>query len=257
MRSRSRLLPARSISRGRASGRSPCVASHSAWLCSSGPAWARPRAPWPFSANDHAQTAANASLQRDAGPPYPGFDRDDYPGDAALPVLRKTFRYTSYWLNSPPGETANSWAGKREILKRNGFGFLVLFTGRTDAQIKAVAAKGENAERLGAQDGRAAVAAAAREGFPKNVLIFLIRKKAGGCCRCRLFIYSHGLTRCVRAVRGQACIALEFRSRREAERSPLRRTSWRGRTLDPKEGRRVASCSGLRTTNVRRRQDAR
>ena len=132
-----------------------------------------------FSASDHAQTAANASLQRDAGPPYLGFDRNDYPGDAALPALRKTFRYTSYWLNSPPGETANSWAGKREILKRNGFGFLVLFTGRTDAQIKAVVAKGENAERLGAQDGRAAVAEAAREGFPKDVLIFLDQEEGG------------------------------------------------------------------------------
>ena len=35
---------------------------------------------------------------------YAGFDRNNYPGDAALPALRKSFHYTSYWLSNPPGE---------------------------------------------------------------------------------------------------------------------------------------------------------
>jgi hypothetical protein len=110
---------------------------------------------------------------------YLGFDRNDYPGDAALSVLRRTFRYTSYWLNNPPGETSNSWTGKRAILRQQGFGFLVLFTGRTDAAIKAAMAAGHAAEQLGAEDGKAAAAAAAREGFPKNVLIFLDQEEGG------------------------------------------------------------------------------
>jgi hypothetical protein len=132
-----------------------------------------------FSAGSAAPAVALGQSQAGSRGPYLGFDRNDYPGDAALPALRKTFRYTSYWLNNPPGETANSWAGKRSILRRNGFGFLVLFTGRKAAEIKAAAAKGEGAEQLGARDGKAAAAAAAREGFPKNVLIFLDQEEGG------------------------------------------------------------------------------
>lgn len=103
-----------------------------------------------------------------------GFDRNDYPGDALLPALRKDFHYTSYWLNDPPGETVNSWAGKRATLKRYGFGFLVLFNGRTYAQLK-----GRDAAALGTADGNAAVAAAQREGFARNVLIFLDQEEGG------------------------------------------------------------------------------
>jgi len=40
-----------------------------------------------------------------------GFDRNIYPGDAALPVLRKTFAFTSYWLSPPPGENLNTYKG--------------------------------------------------------------------------------------------------------------------------------------------------
>ena len=110
---------------------------------------------------------------------YVGFDRNGYPGDEALAALRRSFRYTSYWLNPPPGETGNTWEGKRAILRRYGFGFLVLYNGRTDAELKAAAWKGRNVEDLGAADGRAAAAAAVREGFPRNVLIFLDQEEGG------------------------------------------------------------------------------
>lgn len=110
---------------------------------------------------------------------YLGFDRNDYPGDAALPALRKSFRYTGYWLNAPPGETASSWAGKREILRRHGFGFLVLFNGRSDAELKAAVRNGTEAAALGTADGKAAAAAAKREGFPRDVLIFLDQEEGG------------------------------------------------------------------------------
>jgi hypothetical protein len=105
---------------------------------------------------------------------YAGFDRNDYPGDPALAALRKSFRYTGYWLNNPPGETQNSWVGKSGLLRQSGFGFLVLFNGRKDRELK-----GTDAAALGAADGKAAVAAAAREGFPERVIIFLDQEEGG------------------------------------------------------------------------------
>src|SRR5664279_2964454 len=60
---------------------------------------------------------------------YLGFDSNEYPGDAALHVLRKTFSFSSYWLGPPPGEKQTTWVGKRELLQAQGFGFLVLFNG--------------------------------------------------------------------------------------------------------------------------------
>jgi hypothetical protein len=103
-----------------------------------------------------------------------GFDRNVYPGDGLLTALRQSFQFTGYWLNNPPGETTNSWAGKRAILKQNGFGFLVLFRGRNDAELKS-----KDAAALGREDAKAAVAAAAREGFAPNVLIFLDQEEGG------------------------------------------------------------------------------
>jgi hypothetical protein len=115
--------------------------------------------------------AASASLAQQS---YTGFDRNDYPGDAALPALRQNFVYTSYWLNNPPGETRNTWVGKRATLKQYGFGFLVLFNGRTDAQLRH-----QHAAAAGAADGKAAVALAVHEGFPPHVLIFLDQEEGG------------------------------------------------------------------------------
>ncbi len=68
--------------------------------------------------------------------PYTGFDMNLYPGDAMLPVLHKSFDYAGYWLNAPPGDDTNTWKGKRELLKQNGFGFLILFNGRLDAEFR-------------------------------------------------------------------------------------------------------------------------
>src|SRR5579862_640664 len=67
-----------------------------------------------------------ASPEQPPSRAYLGFDRNDYPGDAALATLRKSFSFSGYWLNAPPGERTSDWNGKREILNANGFGFLVL-----------------------------------------------------------------------------------------------------------------------------------
>lgn len=105
---------------------------------------------------------------------YVGFDRNEYPGDANLAPLRKSFRFTSYWLNNPPGARLNTWTGKRALLKKNGFGFLVLFNGRLYADLR-----GKDASALGEEDGKAAVAAALREGFPQSTRIFLDQEQGG------------------------------------------------------------------------------
>jgi hypothetical protein len=105
---------------------------------------------------------------------YLGFDRNNYPGDAALATLRKTFSYTSYWLNTPPGATTNTWAGKREKLEAAGFGFLVVFNGRLYAELKS----GVPAA-IGKQDATLAAAAARREGFRRGTVIFLDQEQGG------------------------------------------------------------------------------
>src|SRR6202167_409783 len=106
---------------------------------------------------------------------YLGFDANDYPGDANLKTLHQTFAYTGYWLSSPPGEKANSWAGHRAAVESAGFGFLVLFNGRLYAELKTVA----NATKLGNSDAQAAAAAARREGFPSATIIFLDQEQGG------------------------------------------------------------------------------
>src|ERR1700753_1450790 len=79
-----------------------------------------------------AQQPATASTTTHS---YAGFDSNLYPGDAALPVLRKSFAFAGYWLTNPPGAHQNTWVGKRAVLVRNGFGFLVLADGRLAAEI--------------------------------------------------------------------------------------------------------------------------
>ena len=106
---------------------------------------------------------------------YLGFDRNDYPGDANLKILRQNFSYSGYWLNNPPGAKTNSWVGKRQTLQAAGFGFLVLFNGRTYAEIKSAG----DAVKLGTSDAAAAVAAARAEGFPVQTVIFLDQEQGG------------------------------------------------------------------------------
>jgi Domain of unknown function (DUF1906) len=109
-----------------------------------------------------------------------GFDRNEYPGDAALPALRRHFSFVGYWLTNPPGETSNNWRGKREILVKNDFGFLVLANGREEAKIAAASrATRVTPLALGQADGTAAVAAAKREHFPAGTIIFLDQEEGG------------------------------------------------------------------------------
>jgi hypothetical protein len=118
-----------------------------------------------------------SSLPANAQNTYLGFDRNEYPGDASLKVLRQTFSYAGYWLNNPPGENSNSWSGKRAALESAGFGFLVLFNGRLDKQLR------HNAASLGKVDGQAAISFAQREGFPARTIVFLDIEEGGRMLR--------------------------------------------------------------------------
>ncbi len=122
----------------------------------------------------HTNTSAQLGTPSSA-PARLGFDRNEYPGDENLKPLRETFSYAGFWLNRPPGENTNSWSGKRRALESAGFGFLVLFNGRLFANLRTVS----NASHLGAEDARAATAAAQREGFPAGTLIFLDQEEGG------------------------------------------------------------------------------
>ena len=106
---------------------------------------------------------------------YLGMDRNDYPGDANMATLRKTFAFTGYWLNNPPGTTSNTWQGKRKTIQAMGYGFLLLFNGRDYRQLKASG----NAAQVGSSDAATAVKAAARDGFPRGSILFLDQEQGG------------------------------------------------------------------------------
>jgi hypothetical protein len=106
---------------------------------------------------------------------YLGFDLNDYPGDDALATLRKTFSFTSYWLNPPPGEKHTSWLGKRSLLQAQHFGFLVLYNGRLTKNLKT----NSDAKQKGTNDATNAAKLAHQEGFPAETLIFLDIEEGG------------------------------------------------------------------------------
>lgn len=104
-----------------------------------------------------------------------GFDLNQYPGDAALPLLRKSFSFAGYWLSAPPGEKNSSWIGKRALLQSQGFGFLLLYQGKTSGQLPFK----KDSIAAGLADAQAAAVAARREGFPEGSVIFLDVEEGG------------------------------------------------------------------------------
>jgi hypothetical protein len=122
---------------------------------------------------------ATSRTQAENPPPqtYLGFDANEYPGDDALPALRRTFTFSGYWLNAPPGAKTNSWTGRRAELLKNKFGFLILFNGRLSKELEPPVDPGD----LGARDADAAVAAARRERFsPGMFTIIYLDIEEGG-----------------------------------------------------------------------------
>lgn len=104
-----------------------------------------------------------------------GYDRNVYPGDDALPILRRTFSFSSFWLGPPPGEKLNNWEGKRALLVKHGFGFLVLFNGRLHRDLHSA----DDARAKGETDARTAARLAEQEGFAPGSTIFLDIEEGG------------------------------------------------------------------------------
>ena len=120
--------------------------------------------------------AANVAAPASTPHSFLGFDRNEYPGSDRLAVLHQRFAFTGFWLNNPPGEQHNTWSGHRAELRAAGFGFLLLWNGRLDAELKQ---PGVKPEALGRQDARDAVAAARREGFGDGSILFLDQEEGG------------------------------------------------------------------------------
>jgi hypothetical protein len=120
-------------------------------------------------------TSASTQKSGAAANGYLGFDMNIYPGDDALPLLKQTFSFASYWLGAPPGEKLNSWTGKRKTLQQQGFGFIVLFNARSSREIKNLQTAREN----GRQDAQRAATLAKEEGFPAGTIIFLDVEEGG------------------------------------------------------------------------------
>jgi hypothetical protein len=119
--------------------------------------------------------SSRAQAKQNAAKAYLGFDRNIYPGDDALPILRERFAFTGYWLGPPPEETVNTWRGKRNLLQSHGFGFALLYRGRQSNEVATESAASEK----GLLDARTAAASAKAEGFPSNVVIFLDLEEGG------------------------------------------------------------------------------
>ena len=108
-----------------------------------------------------------------------GFDRNDYPGDDTMAAMRKDFAFTGYWLTTPPGDDTNTWTGKRELLKQQGWGFLVLANGKLEAEILKAKKSGTSPADLARRDAAGAIAAAKSEQFPAHTIIFLDQEEGG------------------------------------------------------------------------------
>jgi hypothetical protein len=96
-----------------------------------------------------------------------------------MAAMHNTFAFAGYWLTNPPGEDANSWTGKRAVLRQQGWGFLVLANGRLDAEIVKAEKRGVSPAELARKDAAVAVNAAKAEGFPPRAILFLDQEEGG------------------------------------------------------------------------------
>jgi hypothetical protein len=96
-----------------------------------------------------------------------------------MAAMRRVFSFTGYWLTPPPEARTNTWAGKRGLLRAQGWGFLVLANGRLDADILKAQKGGMSPTALGRQDAATALAAAKHEGFAAHTILFLDQEEGG------------------------------------------------------------------------------
>ena len=122
---------------------------------------------------------------------YPGFDTGRYPGDAVMQGWREAspYRWVGYYLPAPCRRDS-SWAGRRTVLDRMGWGLAVLYVGqqvfegapdpdpRSPVPIRC--SRTLLTEAQGRRDAADAVARATAEGFAPGTVVFLDVERAEG-----------------------------------------------------------------------------
>jgi len=132
-----------------------------------------------------AAASQAAVVEQPAAPPvkvsggYLGFDRNEYPGDDVMAQMKAKFSWVGYWLTVPPGAQFNEWSGKRDVLLKQGWGFLLLANGKLEKEILMGQSSGISPEAQGKQDAIDAVSAAKNEGFPAHAILFLDQEEGG------------------------------------------------------------------------------
>jgi len=122
-----------------------------------------------------------------------GFDTHTYPGDAKMRAWKDAknapYDWVGYYLPNTPCHEDRSWSGKRETLKKMGWGLAVVYVGQqtwnrtpkrlTPAQLAKLRKRGVdcNADYLSADRGVTEALDAVRkteaEGFPRGTVVFL------------------------------------------------------------------------------------
>lgn len=101
---------------------------------------------------------------------FAGFDRSDYPGDAAMAWLlaNTNFKWAGYYLRAP-SHPDQSWSGKRAALAAEGWGLAPVYVGQ-----ETMGPGSHNVTAAqGSIDGADACARMVVEGFPAGSFVYL------------------------------------------------------------------------------------
>jgi len=104
-------------------------------------------------------------------PGFAGFDRSDYPGDAAVDWLQQNTNlvWCGYYLAPAPSHPSTSWMTNRARLVGNGWGIAPLFVGQ---QVTGPGSQNPSAQ-TGVADGNVAVGLMQAEGFAAGLFVYL------------------------------------------------------------------------------------
>ncbi len=132
----------------------------------------------PPSACARQSPTATAPVASTAQSPI-GFDSNDYPGDAALPALRRTSPSPATGSPTRPANTRTAGQASAMFSCATTSASLSWPTARLDAEIARAKRSGTTPAALGAKDAAAAIAAAQREHFPAHTILFLDQEEGG------------------------------------------------------------------------------
>lgn len=124
---------------------------------------------------------------------YLGFDTHTYPGDGNMLAWRNAanapYDWVGYYLPNTPCHEDRSWSGKRDTLKKMGWGIAVVYVGQqswnrtprrlTPAQLARLRKRGVTCDAdylsadRGATEGIDAIRKTEAEGFPHGTVVFL------------------------------------------------------------------------------------